>query len=230
MRRRGNRGSSKYAGIAVFGGFIIGSDEDTPDTVADTALLAVQMGIDIIQITNLTPLPDTKLFERLRDGGRLLATDYPGDWERHSFIETVHRPKQMTARELDESIYELRHAAARQPWVVKRALRTLLLTRSISTALFVYGMNRGWKRMAKIQAPHDAKRFGFTPQPSARFRKIIDSYRMLRSSGNWQKYHAPVAIDEDGTHAREPLFLPRHADTAAPGPLAAASADGADRE
>ena len=197
------------AGIAVFGGFIIGSDEDTPDTVADTALLAVQMGIDIIQITNLTPLPDTKLFERLRDGGRLLATDYPGDWERHSFIETVHRPKQMTARELDESIYELRHAAARQPWVVKRALRTLLLTRSISTALFVYGMNRGWKRMAKIQAPHDAKRFGFAPQPSARFRKIIDSYRM---------------------HAREPLFLPRHADTSAPGPLAAASADGADRE
>ena len=61
------------AGIAVFGGFIIGSDEDTPETVADTALTAVQMGVDIIQITNLTPLPGTKMFDRLKAEGRMLS-------------------------------------------------------------------------------------------------------------------------------------------------------------
>ncbi|MFH1747464.1 MAG: radical SAM protein [Planctomycetota bacterium] len=166
------------AGVAVFGGFIIGADEDTPQTVADTALTAVQMGIDIIQITNLTPLPGTRMYNRYREESRLLAEDYPEDWERYTFTETVYRPRRMSARELDEAIYELRYAAAREPWVWKRALRTLLRTRSISTAAFVYGMNKGWKRMAKIQAPHDAARFGFAPTPSARVDKIVDSFRM----------------------------------------------------
>jgi radical SAM superfamily enzyme YgiQ (UPF0313 family) len=166
------------AGVAVFGGFIIGSDEDTPDTVAETALLAVRMGVDIIQITNLTPLPGTQFFDRLRADGRLLALNWPQDWERYTFTETVFHPGRMTARALDEAIYELRYAAAREPWVWKRALRTLLQTRSLSTALFVYGMNRGWKRMARIQAPHDARRFGFTPRRSRRMSKIRRAFEM----------------------------------------------------
>ena len=170
------------AGIAVFGGFIIGSDEDTPQTVADTALAAVEMGVDIVQITNLTPLPDTKYFERLRADGRLLACDWPRDWERYTFTETVYQPRRMGPRELDEAIFELRYAAAHQPWVWKRALRTLLRTRSLSTALFVFGMNQGWKRMARIQVPRDAERFGNMPQPSERLRKIYRAFKMhLRS-------------------------------------------------
>lgn len=170
------------AGISVFGGFIIGSDQDTPDTVADTAMMAVRMGVDIIQITNLTPLPGTRMFQRYRHEGRLLATNYPQDWERYTFTETVYHPKNMTARQLDEAIYELRYLAARENWVWKRALRTLLRTRSLTTALFVHGMNRGWQRLARIQAPHDAARFGFTPQPSSRLDKLVACFKThLRS-------------------------------------------------
>ncbi len=171
-------GAFHKAGVAVFGGFIIGSDEDTPQTVADTALAAVQIGTDIIQITNLTPLPGTKMYDRFKLGGRLLATEYPSDWERYSFIETVYTPSSMSPRELDEAIYELRYAAANERWVWKRAFRTLVRTRSLTTALFVLGMNRGWKRMAKIQVPHDEKRFGFKPVDSARMKKIRDAFRM----------------------------------------------------
>lgn len=166
------------AGLSIFGGFIIGSDQDTPETVADTALAAVKLGVDIIQITNLTPLPDTKMFDRYKAEGRLLATDYPQDWERYTFVETVYHPRNMTARQLDEAIYELRHAAAKQNWVWKRSLRTLIRTRSLTSALFVQGMNKGWKRMAKIQSPRDEQRFGFTPRPSPRLEKIFDSFRM----------------------------------------------------
>lgn len=171
-------GGFNRAHIAVFGGFIIGSDQDTPETVAETALKAVKLGVDIVQLTNLTPLPGTKLFDRYKQEGRLFATDYPKDWERYTFTETVFYPKKMTACELDEAIYELRYAAAKQSWVFKRTLRTLLRTRSLTTALFVHGMNKGWKRLAKIQAPHDGRRFGSSPKPSPRLEKIIDSFRM----------------------------------------------------
>jgi radical SAM superfamily enzyme YgiQ (UPF0313 family) len=166
------------AGISVFGAFIIGSDEDTPQAVADTALAAVRIGIDIIQITNLTPLPGTKMFERLRAAGRLRAVEYPQDWERYTFSETVYDPESMTARELDETIYELRHGAATRRWVWKRAFRTLVHTRSLTTAMFVFETNRGWKRMAKMQSSVDAARFGFTPRRSARLNKVFRAFRM----------------------------------------------------
>jgi radical SAM superfamily enzyme YgiQ (UPF0313 family) len=168
--------------IAIFGGFIVGADQDTPETVADTAVAAVQLGVDIIQVTNLTPLPGTKMFDRYHAEGRLFATEYPADWERHTFTETVYNPRLMTPRELDEAIYELRYAAAKEPWVIKRALRTLYRTRSFTTAMFVYGMNKGWKSMAKIQAPHHAARFGFAPRETPRMHKVRDAFRMhLRS-------------------------------------------------
>lgn len=183
------------AGISVFGGFIIGSDEDTAETAADTALMATKMGVDIIQITNLTPLPGTKMYERFRAEGRLLATDYPADWERYTFTETVYQPLRMTSGELDESIYELRHLAAKENWVLKRAIRTLVRTRSLTTALFVLGMNKGWKRMARIQAPHDAERFGFSPPLSARLAKIGESFRLhLRSQLQPPAAPEPVAV------------------------------------
>ncbi|MBN1490642.1 MAG: hypothetical protein JXA69_12055, partial [Phycisphaerae bacterium] len=160
------------AGISVFGAFIIGADQDTENTVADTALEAVRLGIDTIQITNLTPLPGTKMYDRFMRERRIFATNYPEDWERYTFVETVYHPRQVSAERLDEMIYELRHTAATVPWVWRRTLRTLWRTRSLTTALFIHGMNKGWKRMAKSQAPKDQERFGYVPSASDRLAKI----------------------------------------------------------
>jgi len=166
------------AGIPVFGAFIIGADQDVPETVAETAIQSVKLGIDTIQITNLTPLPGTKLYDKWLSEGKIFATNYPEDWERYTFVETVYHPKRMPARRLDEAIYELRHAAAKTPWVWLRTLRTLWMTRSITSALFIHGMNKGWKRMAKLQLPKDEERFGFTPQSNERTDKLRDAFRL----------------------------------------------------
>ena len=148
------------AGICVFGAFIIGGDFDTPETVADTAAEAVQIGVDTIQITNLTPLPGTKMFDRMMAEGRVTATNFPEDWRRYTFIETVFKPARMTADQLDEAMYKLRCAASVEKWVWKRTLRTLVTTRSLTTAIFVHGINKGWKRMARKQVCEDSGRFG----------------------------------------------------------------------
>jgi radical SAM superfamily enzyme YgiQ (UPF0313 family) len=168
-------------GVSVFGGFIIGADADDENTVASTALQAVQIGIDTIQITNLTPLPGTTLYDRYMDERRIFATDYPHDWERYTFVETVYQPRNMTARRLDEMIYELRHLAARQRWVWKRTLRTFWRTRSLLTAAFIHGMNVGWKRMAKVQAPRDAERFGLHLVESLRSSRIREAFGLFQA-------------------------------------------------
>lgn len=169
------------AGIPVFGAFIIGADQDDEETVADTAIQSVKLGIDTIQITNLTPLPGTKLYDRFMAEGRIFATAYPADWERYTFVETVYHPKRMSAQRLDEVIYELRHAAANTSWVWLRTLRTLWMTRSLTSALFIHGMNKGWKRMARLQVPKDEARFGYTPTVNARTRKLRDAFTLSLS-------------------------------------------------
>ncbi len=183
------------AGVSVFGGFIIGADADDENTVAATALQAVQLGIDTIQITNLTPLPGTKMYERYLAEHRIFATNYPTDWERYTFVETVYHPRNMSATQLDEAIYELRRLAAEEPWVWKRTLRTLWRTRSLTAALFIHGMNLGWKRMARFQAPRDEERFGAHLVESVRTAIIRRAFGLL--PGRW----APARLSLQGTPA-----------------------------
>ena len=47
--------------------------------------------------------------------------------------------------------------------------------------LFIHGMNKGWKRMAKIQLPRDEERFGFTPRSNDRTRKLRDAFHLSLS-------------------------------------------------
>jgi radical SAM superfamily enzyme YgiQ (UPF0313 family) len=182
------------AGISVFGGFIIGADQDDEETVAETAIQAVKLGIDTIQITNLTPLPGTKMYDRMLAEGRIFATNYPEDWERYTFVETVYNPKRITHEKLDEVIYELRHAAATTPWVWLRTLRTLRMTRSVTSALFIHGMNQGWKRMAKMQLPRDEERFGLVPHGNARTRKLKDAF--LLTLGKYGRFTDKLVVPD----------------------------------
>lgn len=175
------------AGISVFGGFIVGADEDDEYTVAATAVEAVRLGVDLIQITNLTPLPGTKMYDRYLKEGRIFATDYPRDWERYTFVETVYNPKKMTSQRLDECIFELRHLAGKTPWVWKRTLRSFLKTRSLTTAIFVHGMNAGFKRMAGVQAPRDTERYGVNFANNARTDLMRECF------GFFQKQWTPAA-------------------------------------
>ncbi len=147
-------------GLAVMGSFIIGAESDTEDTVADTICKAVRMGVDVVQICNLTPLPGTRLYDRWLEQGRITKTNYPEDWEHYTFIDTVFTPTRMSAEGLDRSVYELRAVSATEPWVWKRSLKTVWMTRSLTTGMFVYGMNKQRAELAQAHLPVDQARFG----------------------------------------------------------------------
>jgi radical SAM superfamily enzyme YgiQ (UPF0313 family) len=130
------RGTSTYeaafdrihrAGIAVLGAFIFGMDGDTPEKLRRRADYMIDSGVDVMQATAMTPLPGTKLFNRLRDEGRLLFTNFPDDWDRYNLTEIVHRPVNMEPdefsaimRECMDRIYDLKVLKAK----AKRLLET----------------------------------------------------------------------------------------------------------
>jgi radical SAM superfamily enzyme YgiQ (UPF0313 family) len=135
-------------GIGVHGAFILGSDGDRKDVFQRTIEFILDSKIDSASFTILTPLPGTRLYDRLRSEGRLLRTNYPDDWKHYDFEEPVFRPKHMTPDELGEGIYEVYKRTTPRLTSLKRAFNSLIQTRSLPLTAAAYSLNRGLGSLA----------------------------------------------------------------------------------
>lgn len=85
--------------IAVQGCFVFGMDEDTPEVCAETARLAVDIGVDLPRFAISTPFPGTPLYRRLEAAGRILTRN----WELYDGQHVVFQPAKMSAHELEKA-------------------------------------------------------------------------------------------------------------------------------
>ncbi len=81
-------------GIYVEAGVITGFDADGPDVFRNTLRLLDWVGVDAIQLSVLTPLPGTALFNDMQDR----ITDR--NWEHYDYRHAVFTPAKMTQAEL----------------------------------------------------------------------------------------------------------------------------------
>ncbi|MBN2186910.1 MAG: B12-binding domain-containing radical SAM protein [Dehalococcoidia bacterium] len=135
-------------GIAVLGGFIYGMDSDTPEKLRHRTDYILHSGIDAVQMSYLTPLPGTRLFNRLRDAGRLLYANFPKDWEYYDLTGVVYKPALMTIQEFSAVTLE----GARRiysGWSIRRKFaRTLHATKNLAAASLAYGANISYQNLA----------------------------------------------------------------------------------
>jgi radical SAM superfamily enzyme YgiQ (UPF0313 family) len=89
------------AGINIIGSFIFGLDEDGTSVFKETLDFIKETGIDAAQFNVLTPLPGTRLYERLESEGRI--TDR--DWAKYHLGEVVFEPRGMSAEELQQGYW-----------------------------------------------------------------------------------------------------------------------------
>ncbi len=89
-------------GIGVHGMFVLGLDTDGQQSAADTVRFARRLDIDTIQMMMETPLPGTRLWNRVQEEGRLLDAD----WSLFDGHHAVMRPAGMSPLELQLSVLE----------------------------------------------------------------------------------------------------------------------------
>ncbi len=128
-------------GISVVGAFILGLDNDTPETILNRTDYMIESDIDIMQASVLTPLPGTELFERLKAEGRLLYHNYPEDWEKYNYAEVVFQPLKMSVKEYEEAVRESWLRLYDLNVMKKKFLRTLKLTKDPSAAAWAFNSN-----------------------------------------------------------------------------------------
>jgi radical SAM superfamily enzyme YgiQ (UPF0313 family) len=77
--------------ILVVGSFIMGLDSDKPGIGRRIAQAACSYGVDILNALLLTPLPGTRLWERMKSQDRIAANDFPRDWQYYTLgLPTAH--------------------------------------------------------------------------------------------------------------------------------------------
>ncbi len=134
--RKGFNSPDRYArvverlhdhGIALQGCFVFGLDDDHPDVFLKTAEFAVEAKIDLPRFAVVTPFPNTPLFRRLDEEGRILTRN----WELYDAQHVVFQPRHMSVRELSDGVeaawqhaYSIRSIARRvryspAPWPVR---------------------------------------------------------------------------------------------------------------
>ncbi len=131
-------------GIAVLSSFMIGYPYDGEKTAKILPGFISKTEIDAFQLTHLTPFPGTKLYNRLKEEGKITAMNYPKDWEKYNFSNVVYRHEKLTADELDSIVRKIKDRLT-LPFltVAGRCLRTLINTRSLSTAFTAFIWNLG---------------------------------------------------------------------------------------
>jgi len=85
-------------GILVHSSFILGSDSDSKASFDELIDFIQESHLLMPLINTLTPLPGTRLFERLEEEGRILHKD----WRRYDTKHVVFSPSRMSPEELSE--------------------------------------------------------------------------------------------------------------------------------
>jgi len=90
-------------GIGVLGAFIIGLDDDDVSVIDDISNFIINNRLYAAQITALTPLPGTRLRERLLEEGRILSSD----WGHYTLTDVNFMPRKMKPEELQSGLMEI---------------------------------------------------------------------------------------------------------------------------
>ena len=122
-------------GIAIWGAFVIGFDNDTPETIAGTVRLAKEAGLDFGQFSTLTPLPGTRMYTDYMREGRILNHD----WSAYSLGEVVFQPALMDVATLKKTTYE----AWREFYSLGSIYRRLPLWPLTKRAVVIWLLNLG---------------------------------------------------------------------------------------
>jgi len=134
----------KY-GIGVFGAFIIGNDRETAEYHKKLADYLVTSGIDMFQISILTPLPGTGLMEQMLKDDCLIYSDFPGDWDKYRFSYMVHTPVEPEVEQVYMADNYIKKRLYNFPSYPLRLFKSFLSLKSLKKFYAVYKLNQALK-------------------------------------------------------------------------------------
>ena len=112
-------------GMLVVGSFIMGLDVDEPGIGSRIAEAASRYGVDCVNVGFLTPLPGTRLWDRMRSEGRIALHEYPANWDYYTLNFPVAHYKHLSQDGVFQEMASCNRDFYSIGLVLQRALRNL---------------------------------------------------------------------------------------------------------
>ncbi|NTW53050.1 MAG: radical SAM protein [Chlorobiaceae bacterium] len=133
----GNIKAIRNSGISLYGSFIYGLDGDTLQTPAAILDFIADTRLDVPGINTLRPIPGTRVFDRLRQEGRLLFDPSDITAFRYTFgQEMLYRPKNISLPDFIESYSDL----TRKVFNIGNSVRRGMSAPSIRAAVLFFNL------------------------------------------------------------------------------------------
>ena len=133
-------------GIGILGAFITGNDFESPAYYKQLANFLAHSGIDVFQITILTPLPGTKLMEQLIQENLLIYQKFPQDWDKYRFSYMVHHPREVEIDTIYIGNNYIKNRLYSFPNYQFRLLKSLLNLRNLTNFHSALKLNQALKK------------------------------------------------------------------------------------
>ncbi|MFA7402992.1 MAG: radical SAM protein [Pelobacteraceae bacterium] len=117
-------------GILTKGFFIVGHPGETRETLAQTINFALELPLDDISVSMLTPFPGTEIYDRAAEFGQ-----FDGDWSRMNLLNAVFVPFGLSQDDLEVSQRELMRRFYLRPRIVANYLVRLAENPAITKGL-----------------------------------------------------------------------------------------------
>ena len=118
-------------GIEIMGFFVIGWDEDTPDTYEQTLEFCIQMKIIPIILT-LTPMPGSPIYAEYLEQGRLFSEL---SWDHYGGSAVVFKHPTMDPQEMHALNFEVLRKGFKTGRILSRAFHTVRHRPSVAVAM-----------------------------------------------------------------------------------------------
>ncbi len=150
-------------GLTVLGSFIIGFDGEKPGMGKRIASFVKETNIPIIMFNKLQPIPNTKLWDRLKAEGRLIENKIGGNFISSAMNYIPSRPESEIDREFTDAWDELYTPSN-------------FLTRSYNYYLMMRPTRDAMARKQGIEVPKEPKK------PVSLRRTLLDLSQIIRLS------------------------------------------------
>lgn len=105
--------ATRKAGILAKGFFIVGHPGETLETLQQTIDFALELPLNDISVTMLTPFPGTELYRRAAEFGQ-----FDDDWSKLNLLNAVFIPHGLSAADLERAQQELTRRFYLRPRVI----------------------------------------------------------------------------------------------------------------
>ncbi len=143
-------GRIQRAGIMVAGSFVLGLDVDAKGIGRTIARAGIQYGVDLLNVLFMTPLPGTRLWDKMVAEDRIVANQFPDDWKYYTLTFPVANYQNLSWAEMLDEMNQSTDVFYSYWQIARRAVSSLVTSRGLFRPFVTVATNFSFKFNGRI--------------------------------------------------------------------------------